>query len=419
MGTEHYQLITLPNGLRVVHQRVRGTQLVHAGFSIHAGSKNDGQHPGLAHCLEHMMFKGTTHRKTIHVLNHLEVVGGELNAYTTKEITTIYGTTQSKHLSRLTDILCDVVFRSTFPQQELEKEKKVIIDEINMYLDTPEENIFDEFQEKIFDGHPLAHNILGTEFSVNAIDQTALKAFVNKHYQFENMVFSVVGNISIERVLLALQRFLPPVNPAVISLTSTPLAQTKNTFAPLASFKETKTTDFNQAYAILGSLAYEIDHPKRWTLLLMNNFFGGPVLNSRLNLAIREKYGYTYNVESGYSAFVDAGLFHCFVGSEPKYIEKSVDLIFKELKKLRTTSLGTLQLSRAKNQYAGQLILSNENRSGLMMHLGQSVLRKGHANSIEHAINCIRKVTSADILSVANEILNESQFSQLIYVPEK
>jgi predicted Zn-dependent peptidase len=161
-----------------------------------------------------------------------------------------------------------------------------------------------------------------------------------------------------------------------------------------------------------------MDHEKRWTLLLMNNFFGGPVLNSRLNLAIREKYGYTYNVESGYSGFAETGLFHCFVGSEPKYIQKSVDLIFKEIKKLRTQPLGSLQLSRAKNQYAGQLILSNENRSGLMMHLGQSVLRKGKANSIEHAIDCINQVTVQNIMDVANELLNENQFSQLRYVPE-
>ena len=184
------------------------------------------------------------------------------------------------------------------------------------------------------------------------------------------------------------------------------------------TYLQVKKTDFNQAYAILGGLAYEIDHPDRWKLLLVNNFFGGPVLNSRLNLAIREKYGYTYNVESGYSAFAETGLFHCFVGSEPKYIERSVELIFKELKKLRTQTLGTLQLSRAKNQYAGQLILSNENRSGLMMHLGQSVLRKGKANSIEHAIESIRKVTINDVLQVANELMAEENFSRLYYVPQ-
>ena len=418
MGTENHQLITLSNGLRVVHQRVKGTQLVHAGFSINAGSKNDDQHPGLAHCLEHMLFKGTQHRRTIHVLNHLEVVGGELNAYTTKEITTIYGTTQGKHLSRLTDILCDVVFRSTFPTQELEKEKKVIVDEINMYLDTPEENIFDEFQERIFAGHPLAHNILGSETSVHQIQQSHLFDFVKTHYRFDNMVFSVVGNVSLERVLAALQRFLPqvefPRNGQQNAQSPTPIAPFKGGL----TFLEKKKTDFQQAYAILGSLAYGLDHPKRWTLLLLNNFFGGPVLNSRLNLAIREKYGYTYNVESGYSAFSDTGLFHCFVGSEPKYIDKSVSLIFKELKKLRTHTLGSLQLSRAKNQYAGQLVLSNENRSGLMMHLGQSILRKGTATRIEEAIQQIQKVSAADILEVANEILREEQFSQLLYVPE-
>jgi len=391
MGSEQYQLITLPNGLRIVHQRVKGTQLVHAGFSIQAGSKNDGVHPGLAHCLEHMLFKGTTRRKTIHVLNHLEVVGGELNAYTTKEITTIYGTTQSKHLTRLTDILCDVVFRSTFPEGELEKEKKVIIDEINMYLDTPEENIFDEFQERIFAGHPLAHNILGTEESVNEISQLALKNFVSTHYQFHNMVFSVVGNVSIERVLSALNRFLPDAG----ELSSSP------------------TVPQGQIHTSNGALSVQtVLHKAEGAATT----FTSP--SPFIETAIREKYGYTYNVESGYSAFAETGLFHCFVGSEPKYIQKSVDLIFKEIKKLRTQSLGSLQLSRAKNQYAGQLILSNENRSGLMMHLGQSVLRKGKANSIEHAIDCINQVTVQNIMDVANELLNENQFSQLRYVPE-
>ena len=269
-------------------------------------------------------------------------------------------------------------------------------------------------KEKIFEGHPLAHNILGTEESVNLISQADLRNFVNSHYRFDNMVFAVVGNVSIERVLLALDRFLPKAQ----ELNSAGLISANRKFEPIPVFHEVKKTDFNQAYAILGSLAYEIDHPNRWKLLLVNNFFGGPVLNSRLNLAIREKYGYTYNVESGYSAFEETGLFHCFVGSEPKYIERSVELIFKELKKLRTQSLGTLQLSRAKNQYAGQLILSNENRSGLMMHLGQSVLRKGKANSIEHAIDSIRKVTVSDVLEVANELMAEENFSRLYYVPQ-
>lgn len=415
ISSELYQQITLPNGLRIVHQRIKGTQLVHAGFAIQAGSKNDGGLPGLAHCLEHMLFKGTQRRKTIHVLNHLEVVGGELNAYTTKELTTVYGTTQSKHLSRLTDILCDVIFRSTFPENELEKEKKVIIDEINMYLDTPEENIFDEFQDRIFAGHPLAHNILGTADTVNKIQRNDLVDFVQKQYCFQNMVFCVVGNVSIERTLAALEKFLPSSTQNSGAMGE--LAK-KTPIVINPKFHEVKKTDFNQAYAIIGGLAYDLDHPKRWALLLLNNFFGGPVLNSRLNLAIREKYGYTYNVESGFSGFSETGLFHCFVGSEPKYIDKSVELIFKELKKIRTQSLGTLQLSRAKNQYAGQLILSNENRSGLMMHLGQSILRKGSANSIAFAIESIKKVSAAEIMSVANELMNEDDFSRLYYVPE-
>lgn len=425
-----FEIITLSNGLRIAYQKVTGTRLFHAGFTINTGSKNDENIPGLAHCLEHMLFKGTEKRKTIHVLNSMESVGGEINAFTTKELTTIYGTSTSNNYIKLIDILCDVIFRSTFPNQELQKEKKVILDEINMYLDTPEENIYDEFQELIFDGHPLAHNILGTPKSVESIEQSDLKAFVNKYYQPKNMVLSVIGNISIERILKGLNQFLP--NPAtIISMVSNPSPEEAKAMMaaqqvdkpsvplkPVPVFQQTKKTDFNQAYAIIGNYAYASNNKNRWAFSLLNHLLGGPSMNSRLNLAIREKYGYTYNVESGYASFEETGLFHCFVGSEPKYIQKSVDLIYKELEKLQRISLGTVQLSRAKNQYIGQLIVSNENRPGLMIHMGQSLIKHSRITTIEEAIARIKEITADEILTTAKEIFNKEHFSALMYLPE-
>jgi predicted Zn-dependent peptidase len=411
-----YQIITLPNGLRIAYLRVKGTQLFHAGFTINAGSKDDNHLPGLAHCLEHMLFKGTTTRKTIHVLNRMESVGGEINAFTTKDLTSIYGTSTSNHYQKLIDILCDVVFRSTIPDQELIKEKKVIVDEINMYLDTPEENIYDEFQEYIFGNHPLAHNILGTPESVNQIQQQDLQKFIATHYQFQNMVFSVVGNISLERVIAVLEKFLPETT----LQKSNPIDKPKKTpFQAIPNFQIEKKTEFNQAYAMIGCYAYELEHPKRYSLLLLNHLLGGPSMNSRLNLAIREKYGYTYNVESGYAAFDEIGLFHCFVGSEPKYINKSVSLIYKELEKLRKTALGSMQLARAKNQYIGQMTVANESRTGLMIHMGQSLIKKGLIHPLQHTIHAIQQIKPSDIIDTANELLNADNFSTLMYLPSE
>lgn len=413
MSSKEYQIYTLNNGLRVAHQKISSTLLVHCGFIIHVGSRNDNEFPGLAHCLEHMVFKGTQKRKTIHVLNHLEVIGGELNAFTTKEITVIYATIEKRHLSRAVDILCDVTFRSVLPEIELTKEKKVIKDEINMYVDTPEENIYDEFQEMVFGNHPLAHNILGTNDSVEQITTEALKSFVNNYYQYPNMVFSVVGNVSIEKVIANLNKFLPlePLNNPVISNIKQSIIYTPQTLK--------KESDFNQAYAIMGAPTYSEDHENRFGLLLLNNLLGGPGMNSRLNLSIREKHGYTYHVESGYQAFLDGGLFHCYLSAEEKYIDKSIELIIKELKKLKEQKLGKVQLSQAKNQFIGQIIMSNESRSGLMIHIGKGIIKYNKAMSLQETIQKIKNLTSEQLLAIANEVFDFDQFSHLQYLPEK
>jgi len=411
MKQPDYALHTLSSGMRLAHKRVAGTRLVHCGFVIGAGSRNDGEQPGLAHCLEHMLFKGTHRRKTIHVLNFLEVVGGEMNAFTTKELTAIYATAQARHYARAVDILCDVTFNSHIPQAELTKEKKVIADEISMYLDTPDENIYDEFQEQVFGSHPLAHNILGSIDSLKHIDRKDIIHFTEKHYTPDNMVFVVVGNISAEKAIHFAERFMPDIRNRT--------APDKQTFS--LEYKPstvTEKTDFSGAYTIMGIPAYPENHPKRWPLLLLNNLLGGPGLNSRLNLGIREKYGYTYHVESGYQSYKDAGLFHCYLSCDARYVQKSTELIQKELKKLREVKLGIRQLSAAKNQFQGQIVMADENRSSLLVHIGKGILRHGRAETLEEVIRKIEKISAADILDVANEILQEDRFSYRTFLPE-
>lgn len=413
MSRSAYQLYTLDNGLRVAHVKTPSSALVHCGFVIHAGSRNDGDLPGIAHCLEHMFFKGTQKRKTYHVLNHLEVVGGELNAFTTKEITTLYASVQRTHFKRAVDILCDVAFRSVFPENELKKERLVIADEIQMYRDTPEENIYDEFQELLFENHPLAHNILGDTDSLNKIQRNDLLSFTQQNYHPDNMVFVVVGSLSADRVLHTVNQFsevhFPKKEPLIRQATPW----------NYKSFRTVKESDFGQAYAIMGLPAYSETHPKRFALMLLNNLLGGPGMNSRLNLSIREKYGYAYNIESGYQPYSDAGMFHCYISCEEKYMQKSLQLIKKEIKKLKDQKLGKVQLSQAKSQICGQLLMSNENRSGLLIHIGKGILKYGRAKNIEETIAEIKNLSAEDLQDAANESFDFDSFSYLNYAPTK
>jgi predicted Zn-dependent peptidase len=413
MSRSAYQLYTLDNGLRVAHVKTPSSALVYCGFVVHAGSRNDQEHHGIAHCLEHMFFKGTRKRKTYHVLNHLEVVGGELNAFTTKEITTLYATVQRTHFKRAVDILCDVAFRSSFPENELKKERLVIADEIQMYKDTPEENIYDEFQELLFTQHPLAHNILGDTESLNKISRDDLVSFTQQNYHPDNMVFVVVGSLSSERVLHTLNTYSQEYFPKKEPVIHTPQSW------DYSAFRNSKESDFGQAYAIMGLPAYSESHPKRFALMLLNNLLGGPGMNSRLNLSIREKYGYAYNIESGYQSYSDAGMFHCYISCEEKYMQKSLFLIEKEIKKLKEQKLGKVQLSQAKNQLSGQLMMANENRNGLLIHIGKGILKYGRAKQIEETIADINRLSAEDLLDAANESFDFDQFSYLKYLPSK
>lgn len=404
-----YEEHRLSNGLRVVLKRVSGTKVTHCGFVINVGSRQDGMHPGIAHCLEHMVFKGTKLRNNIDILNHLESVGGELNAFTTKEMTAIYAGIQTKYSKTAIDLLCDVTFNSTIPEIELRKEKKVIIEEIKMYLDTPDENIYDDFIERMFKEHSLGHNILGSISTVKKVKSKDIVEFINQYYSLDNVVFSAVGNFRTAAILSDLETAFQSIKVKKLS------KKTPKEYFLYKPFEKTIKTEFNQAYMMIGAPAMSETGEGRWPFLLFNNLLGGPGLNSKLNLSIREKYGLAYHVESGYQAFKDLGLFHCYVGCEKKSWQQCKEIIEKEIDIFSKNKMSTAELNAAKKQFIGQLIMSDDNRSGVMLHIGKGALRQGRALSLKEIIHKIEKIKATDILNVVNQYCIDQKMSHLIY----
>lgn len=405
-----FQIHTLPNGLRIAYKQAFNTAVTHLGYTIHAGARDDGSLPGTAHCFEHMLFKGTQTRSAMHIINRLEVVGGEMNAFTSKELTVLYASVVSDYTERALELLTDLTFFSVFPEKELVKEKKVITEEINMYLDTPEENIYDEFQELLFKGHALAPNILGTTESLNKITATHLKKFHKAYYHPGNVVLSISTNLPFAKIIKWAEKYCSDIKAV------------KKAGEPREVFKKykpghlTKETEHVQCHAILGNICYKHGSKERYPMMLLNNLLGGPGMNSRLTLAIREKHGYTYNVESGYTPFSDTGLFHCYLSTDKKYLDKSVALVYKELTKLKEKKLSTLQLHQAKTQFKGQIILAEESRMNMMLLMGKSVAQGQQLETLEEVIAKLDAITAEEILTIANTVFNFDKMSYLAYI---
>lgn len=406
-----YTKSLLPNGITLVHKYIKATRLVHCGYVIDCGSRHDFPQQGMAHAIEHMVFKGTQRRKNWQIISYLENVGGELNAYTTRDYTAIYTSLHKKYASRALDLLTDIVFHSSIPAQELEKEKKVILEEINMYLDSPEESIADEFQEQFFGKHSLAHNILGTPEDVKAISQQGMLDFYKHQYTTNNSVLAIVGNITLQKAtLLACALPVPMAEKA-------PKTKAQK-FKPNTQ-RVVKELPIHQAHIMMGCVAPSLTSPQRWTLLLLNNILGGPALNSRLSLAIREKHGLAYHIESSYQMYMDCGFFNIYVGCDTENVEKCESLVMQELKKLATKPMGAMQLTKAKNQLMGQAVIAEESYSSVMLHLGKSILRKGKALSFDEAMQRIQAITAEDIQNLAKEIFKPEAFGILIYKAKK
>ncbi|EMS33342.1 peptidase, M16 family [Mariniradius saccharolyticus AK6] len=406
-----YNLKELPNGIRIVHQEIPHTRLVHCGFVLNIGSRDESkEQEGLAHFWEHMAFKGTKKRKAFHIINRLESLGGELNAYTTKEKVCFYASLLKDHFGKAAELLYDITFHSTFPKKQIEKERQVILEEMSMYRDSPEDSIQDDFDELVFEGHALGRNILGNEETVKSFGQEDFFDFISTRFDTTQIVFSVVGNVSFKKVLQQVEGVLAEI-PAKRSL------YVRSKFASYQPKTKTLEKDITQAHCAIGKPAYSMYDPRRFQLYLLNNILGGPSMNSRLNLALREKHGYVYSVESNYQAYSDTGFIGVFFGTEPGTAGKAKKLVLHEMEKLRTRKMGSLQLHMAKEQAIGQMAMAEENYAALMLVFGKNLLDKGRIDSLDTIFGIIRETTAEDILTIANEALDPNQLSYLNYIP--
>lgn len=407
-----YQIKTLKNGIRIIHQEVTQTRLVHCGFVLDIGSRDeDQQQEGLAHFWEHMAFKGTKKRKAFHIINRLDSVGGELNAYTTKEKICFYASVLKQHWGKAAELLCDITFDSIFPPKQIERERQVILEEMAMYRDSPDDALQDEFDALLFPDHSLGNNILGTEDSVSSFTQKDFLEFIAMHLDTNKIVFSIVGNISFQRVLTKMTPFLENIP----TLTSTSKRNSANGYQARAAIQYREIT---QAHCALGKPAPSIHDPNRFKLYLLNNLIGGPSMNSRLNMALREKHGLAYSIESIYQAFTDTGFIGIYYGTEENTAAKARKIVMKELQKIREKKLGTLQLHMAKEQAIGQMAMAEENYSGLMLVYGKNLLDKDRVEPLETIFGKIRASTAEELQDLAQEIYNEDQFSFLTYLPK-
>ncbi|MCD8044745.1 MAG: insulinase family protein [Tannerellaceae bacterium] len=405
----HYYTEILGNGLRMVHLP-SDSAVAYCGFAINVGTRDESEKEhGLAHFVEHMLFKGTAKRKAWHILNRMENVGGELNAYTTKEDTFVYSVFMEEHFKRALELLADILFNSVFPAQEIQKEKEVILDEINSYKDSPSEYIFDEFENILFRGHALGHNILGEEKTLLKFNSESGKSFINRYYHAQNMVLFTMGRLPFSKILKLAEKIVGDIMPQ----SALPVSRITPEVVKPVHKKEKKDT--YQAHVLIGGRSYSMYDDKRIPLFLLNNILGGPGMNNRLNLSLRERHGLVYNVESSVTSYSDTGMMNIYFGTDPKHLDKALRLVHQELKKLRDIRLTGSQVTAAKKQLTGQLGVAADNKESLFLGLGKSFLHYNRYDSQEEIFAKIEKISSTDLLEVANEIYSLDNLSDLIY----
>jgi predicted Zn-dependent peptidase len=402
---------TLPNGIRLVHMST-ASPVAHLGVFINAGTRDEPEGlSGLAHFLEHMIFKGTGRRKAFHILNRLESVGGELNAFTTKEYTSVYASFLNTWFPRASELLADIIFHSVFPDREIEKEKDIVIEEINSYKDTPSELIYDEFEGSLFSGHPMGRAILGLPGHVKTFNREAVMDFFRNHYTAGNMVICSVGGIGFARFVKYMEKYFNVASVATGNMTRDPVQAA----IPFRISRERKTY---QSHSIIGNRAFARSDERRFTFGLLNNILGGPGMNSRLNMLVREKYGYAYSIDSFYFPYSDTGVWGIYMGTDNGSTEKATALVMKELRKMRQVRLGSLQLSQAKKQYRGQIAMAFDTNVNVMLSGGRSFLYDKKLLSVKDIYDRIDRVTTGDLLAVADEVFDPETVSSLTYIAE-
>jgi predicted Zn-dependent peptidase len=399
---------TLPNGIKLVHLEST-SQVAHCGFFINTGSRDEelNEH-GMAHFIEHLIFKGTSKRKAFHILSRMEDVGGEVNAFTTKEETCVHTSFLVDYYGRALELIADIFFNSTFPEKAIETEREVILDEINSYKDSPSEQICDDFEDQVFFDHPLGRNILGAPACLQSINRELILNFIQRSYNTDQMVLASVGNISFPKIKHMFEKYFQDI----------PSNFRKVYRVPFSNYKVSNREfvfDTNQVHVTLGGMAYDLADDRRMALHLLTNILAGPGMISRLNLALREKYGYSYNVESNFSPFTDSGIFSVYFSTDKEYVSKCLDIVYSEFTKLQNNLLGGMQLKKAKQQIIGQLAISFESQENQMLSIGKSYLVYGKVDSMETIYKKIESITANQLRDIANDILQRDKLSILIF----
>ncbi|TDG37510.1 insulinase family protein [Pedobacter changchengzhani] len=405
-----YNVHTLPNGIRILHVP-SASAISHACIIVNTGARDEPENKaGLAHFIEHLIFKRTEKRSTNQILNRLESVGADLNAYTTKEYTCVHASFLNPYLDRTLDLFNDIIFHSTFPEEEMIKEKSVILDEIASYIDQPEEAINDDFEDMLFAGNALGNNILGTIESVSNFTRDDVIDFRKKSYRTNEIIVAVLGNYTLKSVVNKGTKYFADVvencpaknriKPEVLNPTNT------NIYKPIM-----------QSHCILGAQTYSTYNKKKAGLMLLNNYFGGNGMSSVLNLQIREKYGIAYTIESNFSPLSDTGIFSIYFGTDKEKHPKALSLIFKEMKKLRDHPLNEIQLQKAKHKFIGQIALGEENRIGLIISMAKSLIDHNKIDSLQQVFEKIDAVTKAEIAQIADEVFDFDKLNIFTFSP--
>lgn len=403
-----YQYHTLNNGIKIILSHTP-SRVTYSGVYINVGSRDEtSADEGMAHFIEHSLFKGTEHRKAYHIQNRIDGVGGELNAFTTKEETCVYASSLSEHLERCLELFSDILFHSTFPPNEIEKEKDVVLEEINSYNDSPSELIYDQYEELAYEGHPLAHNILGTKRNVKRFSTDSIQRFMRGNYTPSRMVVTVSGNVKFDRLVRLCEKYFGCYenHPSAVNRTVKPVFQ---------HFDRYVNRHTHQAHLLVGCEAPDIYHADKTAFTLLNNILGGPAMNSRLNVAIREHYGFCYNIESQYVPFSDTGLFYIYAGVDLDAQEKARRLITGELLRMAETRLTDTALRSAQRQMIGQMSINDDFGLNEMQSIGKAYLSYDHVNTLEEMNADLLSVTATDLQRVAQERFNPDGFSTLVY----
>ncbi len=411
---KQYQTAELTNGLRVICLP-SNSQVVYCGFQIAAGTRHEKpEEEGLAHFCEHTTFKGTSKRSSLQILSSLERVGGDLNAFTNKEDTVYYAAITKEHLTRAVDLLCDIVFHSTYPQHELDKEIYVICDEIESYNDSPAELIYDDFENILFKGHPLGHNILGTEERLRTYTTANALHFTTRHYVPSNAIFFAYGNVDFDKLLRLLENKLDMEPRADFKQEQRP-ADT-GLLAPLHAQTVISHRATHQAHVMIGSRAYDFHHEKRIPLYLLNNILGGPGMSARLSIALREKNALVYTVESSMVSYSDTGAWCTYFGCDPQDVSRCLRLVSHELDKMMQKPLSSRQLSVAKQQIKGQIAIACDNRENFALDFGKSFLHNGKEKDIDQLFAQIDEISPAHLQEVAQEIFSPQRLITLEFI---